>query len=645
MKILLVDDEAGVLDAWRELLEEVGGCEVRVASNGGGALLAARAWEGGPDVLVSDVVMEPMDGLALRDRLVAEFPGMRTIFVSGYDLSAHAARLAGAAVLAKPVDLDSLVAALGLGAGLPAIGSALGPYFIQEFVGNHGSTSEFLAWQQNMSRHVLLHTLDGTKAGEQSTVDAFLADARAKAAVSHPYLLAVYEAGEARGHYFYTSDYVPGFNLEAYAAAGHQLDDRVLLPALRTAADVSAYFRQHGLARAEIRPADLLLDSSTRPRLSNVAVASAPAPDERAEVKNFAGVIGQAAQPGGAAAAVAAALADGTRDWAAVLPLVAAAQPAAAPKDAAKLTARVEKSKQLVEDAKQGQKKRLVISSALSFVLLAVALWLLYGRFFGGGTRTVFTTMVKVPAGEFIYQNSEKVILPSFWIDEHEVSIADYKDFLDFLEAHPGDAEKFAHPDMPKGKSHVPLDWADKKELDPPAWGYYRSAQRGMYKKMFPLTLDSPVFNVDWFDAYAYAKWKGRRLPTEREWEKAARGNDGRNYPWGNEEDDKLVNSGKDFKPNPKEGGEIDGYKRWSPVNQPEGDKSVFKAHNMAGNVSEWTETMAPSEDGMGGNVPVVRGGNWNNPEYNVTRRRAILDPLQALDTLGFRTVSETPPQ
>ncbi|MEI7863758.1 MAG: SUMF1/EgtB/PvdO family nonheme iron enzyme [Chthoniobacterales bacterium] len=644
MKILLVDDEPGVLDAWRELLGEKDGCEVSVASNGGGALLAARAWEGGPDVLVSDVVMKPMDGFALRDRLVAEFPGMRTIFVSAYDLSAQADRLAGAVLLAKPVDFDQLVAMLGLVGALPAVGSSLGPYFIQEFVGKRGTMSEFLAWQQSMSRHVVLHALDGTKAGDPLLVEAFLADARAKAAVSHPYLLGVHEAGEVGGHYFYTSDYVPGFNLESYAAAGHQLEDRVLLSALRTAGDVSAYFRQHGLVRAEIRPADLLLDGSMRPRLSNVAVAAAPAPDEAAEVKNFTEVIGRVAMPGGAAATVAAALADGARDWAAVLPLVAAAKPAAAPKDAARLTARAEKSKQLIADAKQRQKRRLVITAALSFVLLAVALLALY-RFLGGGVRTVFTTMVKVPAGEFIYQNGEKATLPSFWIDEHEVSIADYREFLDFLEAHPDEALKFDHPEMPKGKSHVPLDWADKKELDPPAWGYYRSAQTGMYKKLFPLTVDSPVFNVDWFDAYAYAKWKGRRLPTEKEWEKAARGTDGRKYPWGVEEDDKRVNSGKDFKTNPSEGGEVDGYKRWSPVNEPKGDTSPSGVHNMAGNVSEWTETMAPSEDGLGGDVPVVRGGNWSNPEYNVTRRRTILDRLQAADTLGFRTASDTPPK
>jgi formylglycine-generating enzyme required for sulfatase activity len=225
------------------------------------------------------------------------------------------------------------------------------------------------------------------------------------------------------------------------------------------------------------------------------------------------------------------------------------------------------------------------------------------------------------------------------------VTIADYKEFLDYLEANPGEAKNFAHPDMPEGKSHVPLDWADNKQLEPPMPGYYTRAVRWKQYKDAPLDVDSPVFNVDWFDAYAYAKWKGRRLPTEQEWEKAARGTDGRKYPWGNEEDPKRASTGSDSDPNPKKGGGTDGYKRWSPVNQPEGDVSPYGIRGMAGNVSEWTATMAPSEDGMGGEVPIIRGGNWNNPEHNVTRRLAILDPLQPKDTLGFRTVSDTPPK
>ena len=175
--------------------------------------------------------------------------------------------------------------------------------------------------------------------------------------------------------------------------------------------------------------------------------------------------------------------------------------------------------------------------------------------------------------------------------------------------------------------------------------GYYRRAVRWKQYKEAPLNVDSPVFNVDWYDAYAYAKWKGHRLPTEQEWEKAARGTDGRKYPWGNEEDPKRANTGHDFKPNPKEGGEIDGFKRWSPVNIPDTDKSPFSVKGMSGNVSEWTATMAPSEDGSGAEVPVIRGGNWGNPEHIVTRRRVILDPLQMQDTLGFRTVSDKPPQ
>ncbi len=647
MKILLVDDEAAVLAAWRELLESAGGCEVRVASSGPGALEAAASW-GGVDALVTDVVMEPMDGFTLRETLAAQNPGLRAVFVSGYDLSAHADRTAGATVLAKPVDLPRLEAALGLGgaAGFPVVGATIGQYYLQEAAGRGESVADFLAWHQNMSRHVVLHVLSSQRAGDPAAVAAFVADARAKAATTHPYLLAVHEAGEADGHHYYSSDLVPGHTLEAYAAAGHQLDDRVLMGALRAAAEVSQYFKQNNLARRAIGPADVLLDGSMRPRLDNVALAAeATAHNEGDEVRTMVACLQKLAKPGGPTAATCARLlAENAPDWLAAGALAAAAKPVAAPKDAARLTARADKSKELLEKAKQRQKKQLLITAGLSLLLIAVAVFAVY-RLLGGSERGVSTRMVKIPAGEFIYQDGQKVNLPEFWIDEHEVSIADYKEFLDFLAANPDQAANFDHPEQPKGKSHVPLDWADNEQLTPPMPGFYRRAVRWKQYKEAPLNVDSPVFNVDWYDAYAYAKWKGHRLPTEQEWEKAARGTDGRKYPWGNEEDPKRANTGHDFKPNPKEGGEIDGFKRWSPVNIPGTDKSPFDVKGMSGNVSEWTATMAPSEDGSGAEVPVIRGGNWGNPEHIVTRRRVILDPLQMQDTLGFRTVSDKPPQ
>lgn len=652
MKILLVDDEAHVLEAWRALLAGRG-AEIRTASTGGDALKAAREW-GGPDVLVTDVVMEPMDGFRLRDMLAAEFPGMRTVFVSGYDLSGHADRTAGAMLLTKPVTAEQLFVAIGpAGSTLPAgaasseaaapvVGATIGSYYLQEPAGQHGLVTDFIAWQQSMSRHVLLHVLDGSGARDPAAVESFLADARARAAVTHPYLLAVHEAGEVDGRYFCSSDLVPGHTLEAYAAAGHKLDDRVLLNALRMVAEVSAYFTKHGLARRSISPADVILDGAMRPRLSNVAQATAAEIDEADEVRRLAATLSALAAPAGVAASLAASLgAQADQGWAGTASLLAASQPAAAPKDASRVSARAEKSKQLLEQSRRQQKQRLLVTAGLSATLLIVGLLALW-KFIGGGQRSVSSRMIEIPAGEFIYQDGEKVSLPAFWIDEHEVTIADYKEFLDYLEAHPEEAAGFAHPDMPEGKSHVPLDWADNKEIN--TWGFYRGATKGSWKRIFPLSVDHPVFNVDWFDAYAYAKWRGRRLPTEQEWEKAARGTDGRKYPWGNNEEPARANTGADFKPNPKEGGDIDGNRRWARVDDPEGDRSPYGVRGMAGNVSEWTATYASSEDGMG-DVPVIRGGNWGNPEHLVTRRRVLLDPLKSQDTLGFRTVSDTPPK
>jgi len=363
MRILLVDDEPGLVEAWRELLAATEGLDIRTATNGGEALREARAWPEGPDVLVTDVVMEPMDGFTLREKLAAEFPNMRAVFVTGYDVSGHADRIGSAAVLSKPLDSAQFAAALAAPAA-PQV-YQFGAFHVQEHLGRRDNTDEYLAWQGAMSRHAVLHLLDEESARDPAAVEAFLADARAKAAVSHPYLFAVHEAGEVKGRYFFTSDHVPGYSLEAYRAAGHQLDDRTLLSALRTAADVAAHFRKHGLARRAMSPADLLLDTSLRPRMVNTAAAAAPEPDETGEVRSFAETIDALAAEGGPASTIARTLLAGRPDWAGVSAMVAAAKPAAAPKDAGKLTARAEKSKERLEQSKKQQKKRLLISAGI----------------------------------------------------------------------------------------------------------------------------------------------------------------------------------------------------------------------------------------------------------------------------------------
>ena len=128
--------------------------------------------------------------------------------------------------------------------------------------------------------------------------------------------------------------------------------------------------------------------------------------------------------------------------------------------------------------------------------------------------------MVTIPGGFFIRGDSGAApgsdtfpalitFVDSFQIDRYEVSNAEYRKFVEYVES-TGDSS-MEHPEAPPLKNHRPSGW-----------------------EVSELSGDTqPVVGIDWFDAYAYAKWKGKRLPTEAEWEKAARGIQTNLYPWG----------------------------------------------------------------------------------------------------------------
>lgn len=283
------------------------------------------------------------------------------------------------------------------------------------------------------------------------------------------------------------------------------------------------------------------------------------------------------------------------------------------------------------------------------------------------------TPMVRIDAGTFIrgsnkqdtegmqarygfaaplYQDEHpqaQLYLDAFWMDVYEVTNKAYKTYIlntkrmmPFAWVNNGyaltesalremDLEKLRNVAVDNFKLDV-----DTRKMDKPSLLAALLAHQLKQDKM-------PVGGVNWFDARKFCQWRSSRLPSEAEWEKAARGPDGLEYPWGNQWDPAITNTGED----------AEWEEGIAPVGSYQRNKSPYGVYDLSGNVWEWVEDWYKpypdatyQSEAFGEKNRVIRGGGGGIGHYSISyffrgATRQFSEPEMESDDVGFRCAKD----
>ena len=493
--------------------------------------------------------------------------------------------------------------------------SQVGEYKLGDVVSEGARTRTYRAEQISVRRPVILEMIKPDSLGEEEVVENFLADVRAKAAVRHNGIGSVYEAVREDEAVFYTREALPGRTFEELHAVGESYDPATVAHMLEQVGTAMHHLEEREVATLPLEPRHLVLGDHEVVRMVNLAVADkrdakVAGHDRHLVAELFLDFL-QRGKPGATRAKTLLRLM--TEDEGKGLTWLQVAHTSR--KLAQELSEGAKRASQMIRSAPEQashdprEHNNRALMALLVGVLVLAALgaagFLLSNRKSPPEARDL-DGMVQIPPGTYFDHAGKEVALERFWIDAHEVTVAEYAEFLAVLEELPADKRSgYDHPDQPSIKSgHYPDDWETM----------LTAARSASTFDGLPIDLNHPVVNVDWWDAHAFANWKGGRLPTQEEWFAAS-------------QDGTLKALG------------------WGPVDGNEADVTSRGVHGLAGNVSEWVRD--PSKNPafpMNPKQPVTCGASYLDPRNGAKARQWPATREIRRNDLGFRVVRDRAP-
>lgn len=500
-------------------------------------------------------------------------------------------------------------------------GREFGSYRISAPAGPHGWGRLYWANHRELQRPVQILVPPAGSPGFPRAIQAW-------ARINHPGVYSLYESIPWEGRILVALEPVIYPSLLHLRLTGQALP---LLACARLATTLASVLSEMDSASVPARPLgeyDYTLSPKGIPRLRNPAADSAA---EAVSTSENTGRLAEILEP---------ILAREARSQ----PLLQILRhPGTSPADLLRQTREFERQLATVREVHVRKEEREAAAKTLQARVIrrwAIALGLLMGvAFLSLYARVVYHKFVldvpaklepselPVPAGR-ISLDGEMVEIGGFFLDRHEVTIGDFEKFLAAARENPAWRDwvpEQARAEKTTVASLEPKDWAE----------ILRRARKNEKYQEQKISRDTPVFNVDYPSAVAYAKWRGRRLPTLEEWSRAAGGNEGLPFPWGSEPRGNQANLGI-LREEPTSRDPGDSWFNAAPGESFPSDRGPFGHFDLGGNVSEWA---------VGPRGPVIVGGNFTDPEpvplsrirrQDSNRRDA---PASArLEVVGFRT-------